>query len=204
MIKKRINLFNKALLPPKLLCSFTHLIQVVIIITVLAALSLGVSKWMIVSQSNVISKQNTQLATLTAEQQNLARKLEANKADSRLLAQVDLASSRLKLKQLLLNELERRNTINSEGFSPLLTDLASAPMKNLWLNKIKVEDQVFSFEGFALNAQAVPSWIGSLKTTQTLKGMSFATMTMSRGDKKPLAFVLTSEPSADDTSLGEQ
>lgn len=204
MIKKRINLFNKALLPPKLLCSFTHLIQVVIIITVLAALSLGVSKWMIVSQSNVISKQNTQLATLAAEQQNLARKLEANKADSRLLAQVDLASSRLKLKQLLLNELERRNTINSEGFSPLLTDLASAPMKNLWLNKIKVEDQVFSFEGFALNAQAVPSWIGSLKTTQTLKGMSFATMTMSRGDKKPLAFVLTSEPSADDTSLGEQ
>ncbi|AVV84047.1 MSHA biogenesis protein, MshI2 [Shewanella putrefaciens] len=35
--------------------------------------------------------------------------------------------------------------------------------------------------------------MGKLKTTNTLKGQAFSSMTMDRGEDKPLAFTLTSE-----------
>ena len=55
---------------------------------------------------------------------------------------------------------------------------------------IVINEQDFMFEGFADHPQSIPQWIGKLKTRQTLKGQTFSSMSMDRGEDKPLAFTL--------------
>lgn len=193
-MKFRINLFNETLLPPQVRFSLIHLIQIAAGILGVGIICLVLGSWIISRQENQLKQLELTKTQLFNKQKNLEQQLAENKADPRLVTQVNLAKSRLKLKQLMLGELDRRSSINSQGFSPLLTDLGRVSNPNLWLDRIQVKDKSLIFEGYSLDAQAVPLWVESLKDTQTLKGFSFAAMTMNRGEKKPLAFLLTSLP----------
>ena len=193
-MKFTVNLFENHLLPQKVQSSFHHLLQMLVGIFVLGLVAVLAAQWFISFQSKQLANEKAVLSVLTAKQQQLEQQLAENKADPRLVAQVNLAKSRLNLKQLLLTELDHRTVINRQGFSRLLTDLAAVPAKNLWLEGIYVKDKTIKFEGFSLKAEDVPLWIESLKTTDTLRGFSFAAMTMSRGENKPLAFLLSSKP----------
>ena len=64
---------------------------------------------------------------------------------------------------------------------------------SVWLSRIKLEEDKLEFEGFGQYPQSLPRWIDKLKQTESLRGRSFASMTMVREPGQPLAFVLTSE-----------
>ena len=97
---------------------------------------------------------------------------------------------------MLIGELSQREALTSHGYSLLFQDLARVANSNIWLNRIQVEDNNFIFEGYSSAPNSVPQWVDRLKSTETLKGHSFAAMAMSRGEDQPLAFTLTSKAQA--------
>ncbi|BDM63080.1 hypothetical protein NFHSH190041_05320 [Shewanella sp. NFH-SH190041] len=193
-MKKRLNLFSEELLPPKLQLSFSRLTKVCVALIVI----FGVAGGLLIFSNHELQAQSQQLTAqknqLTEQKTTLETQVNQRKPDAALISQVELMTERLKLKGLMLDELKRRGTAISQGFSPLLFDLASVSAPKLWLDRIKVDEDKFGFEGYSVKAQTVPYWIEQLKTTDTLRGYAFASMTMNRGDGKPIAFNLSSKP----------
>jgi Tfp pilus assembly protein PilN len=138
---------------------------------------------------------------LNDQKTQLELQIAARQPDANLVAKVELEQQRLDLKKLLKDELSQRNTLISQGYSPMLTDLAAVADANVWLSHITIEQQDtdvqrIEFEGYGRNPQSIPLWIDKLKTTSTLKGYAFSAMTMDRGEAQPLAFKLISQPIA--------
>ncbi|MGL4476314.1 MAG: PilN domain-containing protein [Shewanella sp.] len=200
-MKTKINLFNEDLLPPKLLLSFQHLVMGSAALLAIGVLMVTFASYWINHQQQLQTQQAI-ASELQTQVQTMERQLAERKPDPALVAEVDLLTQRLRVKQLLLTELDRRSTITSEGFSPLMTELASVPQQGVWLSKIEVQGQAVSLYGFALKAENVPTWIDELKQTSSLQGYAFSAMTMLRDDAKPLSFSLTSQPEAPVAAAG--
>ncbi len=193
MAKLRVNLFSESLLPPKLKLSFARMC--------IGALAL----FILMLTANIISyvcvsDLTEQKKALVAEKQKISKekdKLEQqvinHKPSETLVAEVDLLSQQILLKQRLLSELGNLQQVTSLGYSSLLTDLATVANNNIWLQRIYVTEGQFEFEGFSSDPSSVPLWVDRLKHVETLKGQKFSTLTMSRGEDKPLSFVLRSQ-----------
>ncbi|MCH1930239.1 fimbrial assembly protein [Shewanella sp. A25] len=193
MIKSRVNLYSAALLPPKQSLTFAKLSSYAAALVVLS-LALGAfSYWELLQSQQALQSANQTKQQLEKEKADLVAQISARKPDAELVARVELEAQQLELKQLLMGELAVRAKLTSRGFAPVLKDLAKVSDASLWLNHIMINEQHFMFEGFAEHPQYIPQWVGKLKTTTTLKGQAFSSMTMDRGDDKPLAFTLTSE-----------
>lgn len=193
MIKSRVNLYTPALLPPKQRLTFARLGAYAFVFLLLCAVSGAYSYWQVsrLQQAQQLAAQQKQ--QFDAQKLTLEAQIAARKPDPSLVARVGLESQQLELKQLLMGELSLRSALTSRGFAPVLKDLASVSDASLWLSHIVIHDQDFMFEGFADHPQSIPQWIGRLKTTHTLKGQAFSSMTIDRGEDKPLAFTLRSD-----------
>ncbi|QYJ94187.1 PilN domain-containing protein [Shewanella spartinae] len=191
--KLRVNLFTASLLPPRLRLSFTRLLQLgfglfvlLLVANLLAYLHLGsleADKHQLLSDKAAFDQQKAQLEQAIAKRS----------ASQALVQQVDLLSQQVELKRLLLGELSHVETLTSKGYSPLLTGLARVTDDQLWLSRIQVQEDQFVFEGFSASPNAVPLWLARLQGVEPLKGQAFSTLTMNRGDKQPLGFVLRSK-----------
>lgn len=194
MNKTRVNLYSASLLPPKQRLTFSRLVVAVVAVVGLSALLYGFSWY----QVNQLKDQQRQASITKAQQSQLKEQLETQIAqrmpNNELVAQVELQSQRLELKKLLKDELAQRTALISQGYSPILTDLASVSDGSVWLSRIYFNQQHIEFEGFGQQPYSIPLWIERLKTADTLKGFAFAAMTMDRGEDQPLAFKLTSTP----------
>ncbi|QIR13359.1 fimbrial assembly protein [Shewanella aestuarii] len=194
MNKTRVNLFSASLLPPKQRLTFTHLVAAVVAVVGLSVLLYGFSWY----QVNQLKQQHRQASQAKEQQSQLKEQLEIQIAqrmpNSELVAQVELQAQRLELKKLLKDELAHRTALISQGYSPILTDLAAVSDGSVWLSRIYFNQQHIEFEGFGQQPYSIPLWIDRLKTADTLKGFAFAAMTMDRGEDQPLAFKLTSTP----------
>ncbi|WP_394129326.1 PilN domain-containing protein [Shewanella maritima] len=192
-MKTRINLYSANLLPPKLRLSLKRLVMFTVAVVAICAICLSLMLW----QQSSYEQQRTQVAaekeSLDMKKAQLEAQIAARKPNADLVAKVELEQKRLEIKRLLKVELSARKDMISRGYSPLLVDLAQAADDSVWLSQIYVAKGQYSFAGFGSSAQSIPLWIERLKTTQTLQGYSFASMTMNRGDDQPLAFTLTSQ-----------
>ncbi|NKF52337.1 fimbrial assembly protein [Shewanella sp. WXL01] len=194
MTKQTVNLYSSHLLPPKLRLSFKRL-MVTSAVMVVVALFIGMGlAWQSSQRNNEIIAAQAQKSTFDLKKQQLEAQIAARQPDAALVAKVELEQKRLELKQLLKGELSARRSEVSMGYSPLLMDLAKVSDSSVWLSRIQVNDGKYEFEGYGSTAQSIPMWVEKLKGTETLKGYSFASMTMNRGEDKPLAFKLTSTP----------
>jgi Tfp pilus assembly protein PilN len=151
-------------------------------------------------QVNQLKDQHRQTSIINAQQTQLKEQLETQIAqrmpNNELVTQVELQSQRLELKKLLKDELALRTAFISQGYSPMLTDLAAVSDGSVWLSRIYFNQHHIEIEGFGQQPYSIPLWIERLKTADTLKGFAFAAMTMDRGEDQPLAFKLTSTPEA--------
>ncbi|ABO22258.1 PilN domain-containing protein [Shewanella loihica] len=191
--KLRVNLFTASLLPPRLRLSFRRLLQLgfglfvlLLAANLLAYLHLGsleADKHQLLSDKAAFDQQKAQLEQAIAKRS----------ASQALVQQVDLLSQQVELKRLLLGELSHVETLTSKGYSPLLTGLARVTDDQLWLSRIQVQEDQFVFEGFSAAPNAVPLWLARLQGVEPLKGQTFSTLTMNRGEKQPLGFVLRSK-----------
>ncbi|MCG9739723.1 PilN domain-containing protein [Shewanella insulae] len=191
--KLRVNLYTASLLPPRLRLSFMRLLQLgfgllvlLLAANLLAYLHLGsleTDKHQLLSDKAAFDQEKAQLEQAIAKRS----------ASQTLVQQVDLLSQQVELKRLLLGELSHVETLTSKGYSPLLTGLARVTDDQLWLSRIQVQEDQFVFEGYSAAPNAVPLWLARLQGVEPLKGQAFSTLTMNRGDKQPLGFVLRSK-----------
>ncbi|WOT04802.1 PilN domain-containing protein [Shewanella youngdeokensis] len=191
-MKLRVNLYSESLFPAKLRLSFLRLTQT--LAGIVAVLIIGIAlAYTLVSnlEADKAKLQQTKNA-LNSQKAQLEAEISKRKPSAALVAEVELKAQQLELKQLLMGKLSKQEALTSFGYSPLLTDLASVADSSLWLNRIQVVENSYIFEGYTTNPQSVPNWIDRLKTTTTLKGHAFASMTMNLGADQPLAFKLTS------------
>lgn len=194
MIKSRVNLYSAALLPPKQSLTFAKLMSYTLGLVLVCVILAAFSYWQLAESQRALSQASAQKQQFDQQKAELEAQIAARKPDPELVARVELESQQLELKQLLMSELALRSSLTSRGFAPVLKDLAMVADASVWLNHIVINEQHFMFEGFAEHPQSIPQWVGKLKTTNTLKGQAFSSMTMDRGEDKPLAFTLTSEP----------
>lgn len=192
-MKTRVNLFSASLLPPELRLSFNHLTLVLLVLVGLFTIAIGGSYALVSALNTDKAELSTQKRNLDNQKQDLETALANRAPDSALVDEVDLLSQQVELKRMLLGELSQREALTSHGYSPLMKDLARVANSNIWLSRIQVDNNSFIFEGFSSAPHSVPLWVDRLKLTDTLKGHAFASMTMSRGEGKPLAFTLTSK-----------
>ncbi|MFB2649567.1 PilN domain-containing protein [Shewanella mangrovisoli] len=193
MIKSRVNLYSAALLPPKQSLTFSKLMSYTLGLVLVCGILAAFSYWQLAESQRALSQASAQKQQFDQQKAELEAQIAARKPDPELVTRVELESQQLELKQLLMSELALRSSLTSRGFAPVLKDLAMVADASIWLNHIVINEQHFMFEGFADHPQSIPQWVGKLKTTNTLKGQAFSSMTMDRGEDKPLAFTLTSE-----------
>ncbi|WP_350431980.1 fimbrial assembly protein [Shewanella sp. H8] len=166
-----------------------------------SALLYGVGLWNTDELQVLNQQENSKKNSLTEQKNQLEQQIAERKPDAKLVAKVELERQRLDLNKLLKDKLSQMDMLISQGYSPMLTDLAAVADNSLWLSHITIEQQSndvqrIEFEGYGRNPQSIPLWIDKLKNTATLKGYAFSAMTMDRGEAQPLAFKLISQPSA--------
>lgn len=157
------------------------------------------SVWLVSSNARLKNEINNSMeikSSLESKKSYWTDQISQQKVDGELIKKVELATERLRIKQLLQSELENRQTINSAGFASLLNELASIPTSNMWLTDIVVINDQYRFQGFTLNAKAVPKWVENLKISKRLKGHAFSSLKMLRQEEQPISFVLESEDRA--------
>ncbi|MCL1146451.1 PilN domain-containing protein [Shewanella marinintestina] len=197
-MKLRVNLYSETLFPPELRLSFSRLTKAS------AALVVGLllATMLVFALNSSLESDKKQLMAekqrLDLQKQNLEAALAARGPNKTLVAEVELKAQQLELKQQLFGKLSQQEVLTSYGYSPLMTDLASVANSQIWLNRIQVNENRYIFEGFTASPESVPLWVERLKTTTTLKGHAFASMTMSLGEGQPLGFKLTSDANSSD------
>ncbi|MCL1050057.1 fimbrial assembly protein [Shewanella abyssi] len=192
-MKLRVNLYSESLFPAELGLSFLRLNQVLVGLVLVLLLSSAIAYGLVSSLASEKAELQQTKATLDRQKTELEADLAKRLPSASLVAEVELKAQQLALKQMLMGKLSQQEALTSFGYSPLLTDLASVADRSIWLNRIQVNENRYIFEGYTSSPQSVPNWIDRLKTTTTLRGHAFASMTMSLGEDQPLAFKLTSD-----------
>ncbi|MGS0674984.1 PilN domain-containing protein [Shewanella sp. 0m-4] len=192
-MKLRVNLYSETLFPPELRLSFSRLSRAMLAVVVVLLLSSAA----VFALNSSLESDKAQLMQdkqrLDSDKKDLEAALAKRGPSEALVAEVNLKAQQLELKQKLFGKLSQQEVLTSYGYSPLMTDLARVADSSIWLNRIQVNEKSYIFEGFTSSPESVPLWIERLKTTTTLKGHAFATMTMNLGENQPLAFKLTSD-----------
>ncbi|ACJ27316.1 Conserved hypothetical protein [Shewanella piezotolerans WP3] len=192
-MKLRVNLYSESLFPTELRLSFLRLNQVLAGLVIALLLGSAIAYGVVSSLESEKNELQHAKALLDEQKVELEDEIAKRKPSATLVAEVELKAQQLELKQMLIGKLSQQEELTSYGYSPLMTDLASVADRSIWLNRIQVKENRYIFEGYTSNPQSVPNWIERLKTTTTLKGHAFASMTMSLGEDQPLAFKLTSD-----------
>lgn len=192
-MKLRVNLYSESLFPTELRLSFLRLNQVLAGLVIALVLGSAIAYGVVSSLESEKNELQHAKVLLDEQKVELEDEIAKRKPSATLVAEVELKAQQLELKQMLIGKLSQQEELTSYGYSPLMTDLASVADRSIWLNRIQVKENRYIFEGYTSNPQSVPNWIERLKTTTTLKGHAFASMTMSLGEDQPLAFKLTSD-----------
>lgn len=192
-LKTRVNLYSQTLLPIELRLSFKRLTQILGLVLVVSVLAGTVSYVLVLGLEADKAELTQQKRLLDSKKKTLESAISQRAPAQKLVEQVELLSQQVELKQMLMGELSQRESLTSLGYSLLFTDLARVSSNNIWLNRIRVESNNYIFEGYSSAPNSVPQWVERLKSTETLKGHAFATLSMSRGVDTPLAFTLTSK-----------
>jgi Tfp pilus assembly protein PilN len=205
VIKTAVNLYTTDLLPKRQQLTFLSMMLTLIFLSGCSALLYVIGLWHADELQTLSQQASSNKNRLISQKTQLEQQIAARKPNADLVAKVELEQQRLALKKLLKDELSQRKTMISQGYSPMLTDLAGVADSSVWLSHISIEQQKndaqrIEFEGYGRNPQSIPLWIDKLKTTSTLKGYAFSAMTMDRGEGQPLAFKLISQPTAKESA----
>ena len=121
------------------------------------------------------------------EQQNsfaktLTDQLQERKEDPQLLAIFAGLQSSLQDKERLKTALRDREVLKSTSFSLMLRELSQQHHESLWLTRINVTEQSMTFDGEAIQPEAVPQWVGRLGQTEYFTGKTFDEARLYRDD----------------------
>ena len=138
-------------------------------------------------------QQKSQQANVVSALQN---ELTTQQKDPRWQREMDQNLQTLALKNQVLQELLKQESLKTNGFAKLMNELAEHHQSGLWLKHISLDGHYVQLEGAAIESSLVPKWIKQLGATAYFKGQEFAETRLYRNDEQ-LHFVITSAKQAD-------
>jgi MSHA biogenesis protein MshI len=137
----------------------------------------------------------TEQTALTADQARLT----GHVPSPALVAELEKLNGEEAAKKELLVELEGINSLEREGYSGILTSLASHKVAGLWLTEIDVADGNVNLSGLTHDADRVPDFIDTLVRDSKFGSRSYSVLTMKMVEGGLLAFDLRSRSDEEKT-----
>ncbi|SFC93715.1 MSHA biogenesis protein MshI [Thiohalospira halophila DSM 15071] len=122
-----------------------------------------------------------ELNALRERRDELNQRLEAREVDPELEAELERARTELAGQKRFREALDDLEGMGHGGFSPLLTGLADAPPRGLWLRRFVLAGEgAARFEGSATAAEQVPAFVEGLAASGAFTASRFARMDLQR------------------------
>jgi len=130
--------------------------------------------------------QNNSLAKI------LQSELASLKVDPALQQQLVDNQLLLTRKQRVLAEIDGQANLKTNGFAPLMMELARNHQPGVWLSHIGLDGRNVILEGSASESALIPKWLASLGDTQYFSGQEFADTQVYRDGEQQLNFIVAS------------
>lgn len=200
-MKHRLNLYTPDLAPKLDLLSLNSVVGMCSAVAILLTLVWAALAWNGQGLSDELRVMQNQQRQLQAEVDSLKLALENRKPDPVLESKVASKQKVLERQERLLQEFAKREVIKTQGFAPLLTDLASQSKGDLWLSGIEVSETDMLLDGQVNRPEAFPQWLQRLANTRSFTGKTFDTARVYK-DNDVLRFELKAERSSDEEEIG--
>jgi Tfp pilus assembly protein PilN len=136
-----------------------------------------------------LAEQVTQLQQrVTTKQQALQQALN----DANLKHQISQLTTQLKQRERLLTQMRQVTETGQTSFGEILNDLARADRSNIWLHRILIANNQLTLQGYTTQARALPQWLSSFPTYDTLKDRSFGVFELRDTNMGTLEFTVGS------------
>ncbi|MCE2572136.1 PilN domain-containing protein [Motilimonas eburnea] len=189
-MKTRVNLYTQEFIPKKV----WFCLRQMCIIWGMAIGVVSVSYFWLEGQYQLSQATQQQSHQALAKQQQalavLQAKVDQRVPSAKLARQLSQMQAELSVKQKLLAAVGQNETFKNAGFAGVLTDLARLNDKDIRLTEIRAESGQISLSGITYSNHAVPRWIKTFKTSDTLAGQEFAVLKVVRNDKQEMVFEL--------------
>lgn len=195
MTKLSINLLQAELIPKQPLVTLTRVIVFWLVLFLVMAV------WAVWSQqtANRLSQEvfllNKQQEQLINQQQLLEQQVANNKADPLLVEQLSTLKLLLDNKEALHQHLTDSSSVSASGFSQAMNELAQLHSKDISLEKITINGELYRFAGTAKQPASVPQWLAGFEKSTFLSGQSFGHLSLKENESDHTEFVVSTDKS---------
>lgn len=201
-MKKRINLYLPELHPKR---QYLNLSQIALAWgCVLGLLLLTGGVVQILLQQSVHQQQalQQQMNALDAQTKTLNAQLQQRHPDDALARELQLRREEIVSKQQLQTYLTQIGTLQNQGFSAWLYDLAQAHAPGIALQSFAIENDQLRLQGEAASNDAVPAWLSRFGEHPKLRNRTFSALQVQRQKSGVLQFQLASKENATSAATG--
>lgn len=118
----------------------------------------------------------------------LTAKRDSRSKDPKLVSEIESLQRMLAGRRAILNELKKQEQLKSQGFSGLMLGLAQNQQDDLWLTRVRIEEQQLLLTGGASESASLPRWISKLQQSEFFQGRQFKAAKLYRDDTDLLVF----------------
>lgn len=192
-MKKRINLYLPELHPKRQYLSLSQIVLAWGCVLGLLLLAGGVVQ--ILRQQSVHQQQalQQQMNELDVQTKTLNAQLQQRHPDAALARELQLRREEVLSKQQLQTHLTQIGTIQNQGFSAWLYDLAQAHMPGIALQSFTIENDQLRLQGEAASNDVVPAWLSHFGEHPKLRNRTFSALQVQRQKSGALQFHLESK-----------
>ena len=201
-MKKRINLYLPELHPKRQYLSLSQIALAWGCVLGLLLLTGGVVQ--ILLQQSVHQQQalQQQMNELDAQTKTLNAQLQQRHPDDALARELQLRREEIVSKQQLQTHLTQIGTLQNQGFSAWLYDLAQAHAPGIALQSFAIENDQLRLQGEAASNDAVPAWLSHFGEHPKLRNRTFSALQVQRQKSGMLQFQLASKENATSAAAG--
>jgi MSHA biogenesis protein MshI len=173
-MSRQINLFNPALLPPRVVFPAGQAL-LVSVLGIVAFFAIGFTLKDIASaQVQRVQQQSTERQSLKQRIAQLENERSKRRPDPQLIVAVDRLKEQQNHQQRSLSLLQMAQ--HEPGFTEKLKALARQRQEGLWLTQITFIGEQSTLEGRTLKPELVPRWMEGLKDEHSFRGDGFRMM----------------------------
>ena len=201
-MKKRINLYLPELHPKRQYLTLSHIALAWGCVLGLLLLTGGVVQ--ILLQQSVHQQQalQQQMNALDAQTKTLNAQLQQRRPNGALARELQLRREEILSKQQLQTHLTQIGTLQNQGFSAWLYDLAQAHAPGIALQSFDIENDQLRLQGEAASNDAVPAWLSRFSEHPKLRNRTFSALQVQRQKSGVLQFQLASKENATSAAAG--
>lgn len=105
--------------------------------------------------------------------------LKNRQEDPKLILQAQSLKRQLLQKQITLSIAQQKIRDNSLGYASLMADLSQYHEPNIWLTKIKHQQNDIQLYGMSAKAESIPIWLQKIANSGYFKGRQFKNLSLS-------------------------